>query len=298
MRYSLRVALATLLTLTGIGTAFAQYSAETQFVPGTPAQVASPGFDSALVISSLTIYPGALLDLTNGGMVVDASKVTYYAPNGSGGYSQETGLKALNDALANMTGGNILNPPYGQPSALSANAIEGDGTSGITSSTVTTMPGVTGGLGMIPLSEAGYNTWRGVNLNSSVITSMADPVLVGYTYFGDLYLEGYADPADLSTVASNIEYGAGKSTTSWEDGDEYYEGYNDPSDLSTVAENIYMDPPSLYTVPSNAGTVVSPPPSSAISTVPEPGSAALLIAALISTAVLACRPVFIIPCSR
>jgi hypothetical protein len=278
MRYLLRTALAALLTLICSGTTFAQtFTATTQFVPGTATQVASSNFNSALVLSSLTIYPGALLDLTNGGMVVDAANVTYYAPNGSGGYSAETGPQALNDALANITGGNILNPPYGQSNVNAPGAITGDGTSGITSTTPPANGSITVGVGLISQANAQYNTWRGVNLNSSVVTGMTDPTLVGYAYAGDLFLEGYSDPSDLGTVASNIV--ANDTGTSWEDGDYNYEGYSDPSDLGSIASNIVANPTALYQVPSGIGSVVAPP-KSGVATVPEPSSLVLALTSL------------------
>jgi hypothetical protein len=279
MRYSLRLALAAILTVVSAGTTFGQIgspSAFVQFNPGslTAMQAGSP---SALVLSSVTIYPGAQMDLTSGGMVVDAQQFNYYAPNGSGGYALETGTVAINDAIANMFG----SPIQGQ------GGVTGDQTNGIFSSA--NVGGANPGyIGFAENSNLQYNTWRGINLNESQVTSMGDPTLIGYAYAGDLYMEGYSDPGDLGVVAGNIT--DNNTNTSWLGGDIYYEGYADPGDLGVVAGNITDNPAALYPIPSALGGPVSAP-SAAISAVPEPGSVSLVIAGIGFIAILSRRRV-------
>jgi len=281
MRYSLRTAFAAVLSLVCVGQTFGQ-SALVQFNPGSLASMQA-GTPSALVLGSLTIYPGAQLDLTSGGLVLDAAKFTYYAPNGSGGYVAETGSTAVNDAIANMA-------PGGNGTISGQGGAAADGTNGVLSTVNLTNAAANAGLvGNISNAVTGYSTWRGVDLTQSAVTGMTDPYLIGYTYAGDSLMEGFADTSNYGAIKINQKNGA--TGVGWSGGDVYYEGFADSSDYGIINANFKNNLPALYPQPSSVGGVVSAPGGGAVAPVPEPGSVSLLIAALACVGLLVRRGV-------
>ena len=82
-------------------------------------------------------------------------------------------------------------------------------------------------------SGNGYTSWRGQTVPSS-----GDTMLVGYTYGGDIYMEGQPDSGDIVTFLQPILTNA-PSTYSlaggeWFNGDIYYEGVPDSGDIGTM----------------------------------------------------------------
>jgi autotransporter-associated beta strand protein len=98
------------------------------------------------------------------------------------------------------------------------------------------------------------------------ISTDGDMIVVRYTYAGDADLSGGVNTSDFTTMAQNF----GKTGQVWVQGDFNYDGVVNALDFNAIATNF------------GAPAIASPPALGSV--VPEPGSFALIGAALVSVA--------------
>jgi hypothetical protein len=295
MRSSLRMIAAAVVMMS----ATSSFAALAQFNPGPYSQVQSGAITSALVLGGTVngvaqpVVIGqptsgdssgqASLDVTTGGVVIaDYNNFTYYLPNGDGTYTPETGLVAINDAIANLAPNGVSSLSNGQPGYTQGN---GGANTGIFSSS-TANPGSPGYVGWQLASTEqnnGYYTyWRGININNLGPNS----VMIGYAQPGDIDLIGALTQTDFTQL--NGEYNSRNtytpsifpSTTTWADGDFDYGGSGIYQTYFTEANGNYnaraSQGPAFNT--QESGVPVSAPSLTA-SAVPEPATIATLIVA-------------------
>ncbi len=96
--------------------------------------------------------------------------------------------------------------------------------------------GVNGGAGDQPL----YGSGGALGLSFDGVSTVSNDVLVKYTYYGDLDLNGVVDGSDYSRVdyAYETNPGNGNSLTGWYNGDFNYDGVIDGSDY-TLMDNAF-----------------------------------------------------------
>jgi hypothetical protein len=123
---------------------------------------------------------------------------------------------------------------------------------GITSSTAAANTNIDTGLAVVDNAIFGYLDFH--------FTVNADSILLKYTYYGDIDVNGQVDADDLTVFANNF----GRLSGAWQgDGDIDFDGDVDADDLTVFANNFGK----------GAG---NPLASGAIEAVPEPASLALL----------------------
>ncbi len=222
---------------------------------------------------------GGLIDLTSSAMIVTTSDFGFVPSGGQANEYGSAGLaeygdQAIHDAI--IEGANLANGYF-------------DGTNGITSSVAANRQDSTLGVTWLDNSAGFYNTWWGLPV------SRGQSIIVA-TWFGDANLDGIVNGDDYgfwsNTVSSNPRsYLYGGAKPEWVDGDFDYNGSVNGDDYFRW-ENTILTPGANYNLgffPQRAGAAIAsqagaPAPEDLTvgqgwedSSVPEPGSAALLM---------------------
>jgi hypothetical protein len=125
---------------------------------------------------------------------------------------------------------------------------------GITSSTAATSAAADTGLSLVDNALLGATDFSGQTVN-------ADSILLKYTYYGDIDLNGQVDGEDLTTFALNFGRTSGATQV---DGDIDFNGRVDGEDLTVFANNFGKG-------------IGSPLAAGAVAAVPEPSTLVLLL---------------------
>jgi len=125
---------------------------------------------------------------------------------------------------------------------------------GITSGTAATNPSADTGLAVVDNALLGYTDFSGQR-------ATADSILVKYTYYGDIDLNGQVNADDLTVFANNFGRMTGATQV---DGDIDFNGAVNADDLTVFANNF------------NKG-VGNPLAAASVTAVPEPGSCVLVL---------------------
>jgi hypothetical protein len=292
MKSTLRmVALGAALMFTGTA-----HAALVQLNFGSDADIAAGNVQSAMALGTVNIgadlngsgiqIPGqgnGVLDIGNGGLVVDAANFTFACPTPSGGVLVETGTTAVSDAIANMIGDTLSTgaSPNGLNGIMSSSqaAQNNGGTFGIGWAQDTPFDPSNPNNPNAQYGAYGYTNFRGVN---PLAHGFTDPVMIGYTYAGDIFMEGTLSGTDYSVISGNADTGI--PGANWVGGDTFYDGEPNGTDVSVVSgmvdtgvAGLYPDPEFTDTVGSGSGSPVSAPSALAVSAVPEPGSLSLIL---------------------
>ncbi|MGO9108229.1 MAG: beta strand repeat-containing protein [Thermoguttaceae bacterium] len=210
---------------------------------------------------------GANVDVTNGAIIVPTASFGYI-PTGSEGTELgtagvvEKGTNAIVDAVLE---GEYLSGGYQ------------NGPNGIMSSTAATDTGSLAGnttVGYVDNSLTAWNTWRGVNLNALPNGVQGSQVsLIGYTYVGDLYMEGQVGSDDVQGILTSIRQpgssGDGTGVQKWVDGCVLGDiGQVTSADLQATLAIVRANLPNLGFNPNAPAQATSV----AASAVPEPGT--------------------------
>jgi T5SS/PEP-CTERM-associated repeat protein len=218
-------------------------------------------FGSTQHLANLSIGEGATVTLTAGGSKVLVSNV----PTIAGATGAWTGTLNLTDNDAVVQSSSAGKPAdferlYNQLKSGYATAAWNG--AGINSSTAATDPDIDTGLTMIDNAIFGYTDFSGQTVN-------ADSILLKYTYYGDIDVNGQVDADDLTIFANNF----GRTTGAGQiDGDIDFDNDVDADDLTVFANNFGKG-------------VGAPLASGPVAAVPEPAGLVLVgIAAIVATA--------------
>jgi hypothetical protein len=156
--------------------------------------------------------------------------------------------------------------PTGQPIIYGNNAVQQavasganldigywDGDNGIMSSTAAADVNWSTAVGWVDNSLFHYGSWRGKNLTALPYNA----VLISYTYYGDVNLNGFLDGSDRAIIEYSIAHPP--ANPAWQNGDINYDNSVDPADLELFDSIQGMGLPSL-----NFGAVVVPEPSTCL----------------------------------
>ena len=160
--------------------------------------------DNVLTVSTLNLSPAAMIDLTNGGMIVD--------------FTSSSPIMSLSSGLA---------------SAYSFGEWSGNG---ITSSLIAAAsPGVyTIGIGhasdVLYLAPSEQGEWYGHAVDGTA-------VLIRFTYAGDVDLNGYVDAVDYGTIDNWIQL---EGTNGYTNGDINFDGVIDAVDYGIIDYGMQM----------------------------------------------------------
>jgi hypothetical protein len=172
---------------------------------GTTSFAAGGGTLGTGSISSLTMAPGARLDVANHDLIID--------------YASTSPIATVASLVASGYAGGAWNGP-GIDSIIAA-AIDGD-------------PLVTHkvGLGYADASMIGSPaTFSGQSIDSTAS-------LIRYTYVGDANIDGHVNALDFNAVASNF----GGAAKIWPQGDFNYDGQVNTADFTALATNFNVVP--------------------------------------------------------
>jgi len=136
---------------------------------------------------------------------------------------------------------------------------------GITSTTAATNANADKGLSVVDNALLGYGDFSGQPVT-------ADSILLKYTYYGDIDMNGQVDADDLTVFASNFGRTSGATQV---DGDIDFNGAVNADDLTVFANNF------------NKG-VGNPLAAASVQAVPEPHTIALMAIGLATVIIAVC----------
>lgn len=190
-------------------------------------------YSGGTTVDSGTLIIGSTTALGQGGLTVDNSAIARLQPNlGAPFQFAAANLSIVSGGTLDITN-NAVVIHNGTLSTINSEIAAGVGPShnwtgaGITSSSAASTPGTAVGV-MLNSDSSGnaiYSNWP--TTGNSVGVSNTD-VLVMYTWYGDLNLDGAVNSADLSILTHDV----GITNANWAEGDLNYDGVVNADDFS------------------------------------------------------------------